>query len=116
MQRRREEARRPRWWTRLFGGSALTVAVALPAAALAEPASGSDAAEVGATAQPEATETQSSYATTSASALEEPAGGRSNCPDDYAQSCFQPGSSRPRSAEPESYAQSHFQPGAEPAR
>jgi len=112
-----EQPHGSRRWTRFWGGSAFALALALPVATRAEPASGeAGAAEVRAPAQPEAQAAQASPATTSATALEEPMSRRSNCENDYTQSCFQPGSARPASGPPESYAQSRFQPAAQPER
>jgi hypothetical protein len=112
-----EQPHGSRRWTRFWGGSAFALALALPAATLAAPASEeTGAAEVRAPAQPEAQAAEASPATTSATALEEPMSGRSNCQNDYTQTCFQPGSSGPAGEQPESYAQSHFQPAAQPER
>jgi hypothetical protein len=121
MQRLTEEARGPRCWTRFLGGSALALALALPGAALAEPAPGdSGAAEVRTPVQSGAGATQMSPTMAYPGAQGESQGGqtnrRGNCENDFTQSCFQPGAGRAPSEEPQSYAQSYFQPGAAPER
>jgi hypothetical protein len=123
MRRRKDEARGARGWTRLLAGSGLAVILALPSAASAEPASdGTGAAGVGAPIQNGAGPAQEnplpggSPATGTDVCKQEPTSGRSNCENDYAQTCFQPGGTRAARPGQASYAQSHFQPGAEPGR
>jgi hypothetical protein len=118
MQRRTEEARGARCWTRFLGGSALALALALSGAARAEPASDSGAAvEDQAPVQSEARAAQASP-TLGCPSSEGAMNSRGNCENDFTQNCFQQGAaSRPPSGQPESYAQSHFQPAAaEPER
>jgi hypothetical protein len=116
MQRRTDEARGARWWTRLLGGSALAAALALPAAALAEPApDDSGAAQVQAPAQPEPAATEASP-TVACPSPEGPTNRRSNCENDFTQNCFQPAASGAPRGEPASFAQSQFQPASAPER
>jgi hypothetical protein len=98
----------------LLGGSALAVALALPGAALAEPApDDSGAAQVQAPAQSEVRAPQAS-STLSCPTAEGPMNSRGNCENDFTQNCFQQGASGTPRGEPASYAQSHFQPAAAP--
>ena len=115
MRRRTEEARGARCWTRLLGGSALAVALALPGAALAEPApDDTGAAQAQAPVQPEPAATQASPTPVCPSAEGPTMDKRGNCENDFTQNCFQPGASGAPRGEPASFAQSQFQPAAAP--
>jgi hypothetical protein len=96
----------------------LAVALALPAAALAEPApDDSGGAQVQAPDRSQAGATQASAGPACPSAEGAAEGAmnrRGNCENDFTHNCFQQGASGTPRGEPASYAQSHFQPAAAP--